>query len=371
MRAVTSVLVFFAGLLWSQSPLPPGARRSAAEQPSTPKWQKEIEEATSHDFFAGAVLVARNGQAVFRKAYGLADREKRLPNLPDTKFRIASMNKMFTAVAIAQLAQRGKLRFSDPVKKHVRDLADQPAGSVTVEQLLTHTAGTGDIFGPEFNLHRSELKRLSDYVVLFGRRPLMFPPGSKFRYSNYGFILLGLIVERVSGQSYYDYIREQIFDSAGMKSTDSPPEDKTPPDIAVGYTRTGGGALRRNTDTLPPRGTSAGGGYSTVDDLLRFGEALLNHRLLDRFYTDQVTQGRVVAAAGPGIRYGYGFFVKESNNRNPSAASWFGHGGGAPGMNGELRIYPRSGYVVAILANSDPSMAAQIAVHIGETLPAR
>jgi len=175
----------------------------------------------------------------------------------------------------------------------------------------------------------------------------------------------------VSGQSYYDYVREQIFDPAGMKSTDSPPEDKMPPDVAVGYTRTGGGKLRRNTDTLPPRGTPAGGGCSTVDDLLRFSEALLNHRLLNHFYTDQITEGRVVAAAGPGIRYGYGFLVKKPDNRTPSTASWFGHGGGAPGMNGELRIYPRIRYVVAILANSDPSIAANIAVHIGEHLPAR
>ena len=347
MRVFTLCALACVDLVWSQSP-----------QPNIAKWDAALEQATKNDSFAGAVLIARNGKPIFRRAYGLADREQNIPNRPETKFRIGSMNKMFTAVVISQLAQRGKLRFSDHVNQYIRDYPNKDLASrVTIEHLLTHTGGTGDIFGPDFVEHRSELNTLADYLTLYGKRGLAYPPRTKWAYSNYGFILLGLIVERVTGQSYYDYVREHVFKPAGMESTDSMPESTTVPDLSIGYTRRGGGPLRPNTDTLPPRGTSAGGGYSTVDDLMRFSQALLNHRLLDQLHTEQLTKGRVTA--GYDIQYGHGFFVQKR---------WFGHGGGAPGMNGELRIYPESHHFVAVLANTDPPAAANIAIRIGDDL---
>ncbi|MBI1791268.1 MAG: beta-lactamase family protein, partial [Acidobacteria bacterium] len=220
--------------------------------------------------FSGAVLVAQEGKTLFEKAYGLADREKKAPNTLDTQFRLGSMNKMFTAVATLQLVEAGKLSLGDPLSKVLPDYPNQElARKVTVRHLLTHTGGTGDIFGPEYEKNRLSLKALADYVKLYGARALKFEPGARWEYSNYGFLLLGYVVERVSGKSYYEYVRENIFQPAGMASTDSAPETENVHRRASGYMKEGG-VWKSNGGTLPWRGTSAGGGYSTVRDLLSF-----------------------------------------------------------------------------------------------------
>ncbi len=212
-----------------------------------------LEKEAVADRFSGVALVAKNGTPIFTSAYGMADREKKIQNTPNTKFRIGSMNKMFTATAVLQLAQAGKLKLSDPVGKYLTNYPNKTiATKVTVEQLLSHTGGTGDFFGPEFDKHRLELKTLDDYVKLYGTREPKFEPGSRWEYSNYGFLLLGLIVEKASGEDYYAYVREHIYKPAGMNSTDSLPEDQTVPDRSVGYTKFDGAATwKPNTDTLP------------------------------------------------------------------------------------------------------------------------
>jgi D-alanyl-D-alanine carboxypeptidase len=343
-------------------PGPPPARMD--ENAALAALGAELEKRVAAGQFAGAVLVARNGTPIFQQAYGLADRARGTPNRLDTKFRLGSMNKMFTAVAVAQLAQAGKLKLSDPLGTYLTDYPNQEvAAKVTIHQLLTHTGGTGDIFGAEFQAHRETLRELKDYEALFGRRGLEFEPGSRWEYSNYGFVLLGLVIERVSGQSYYDYVRDHVYQPAGMTASGSQPESQDVPGRAVGYTRMDRPVLAPNTETLPPRGTSAGGGYSTVRDLLAFANALLGHRLLDAAYTDTVTTGKV-ATPGNG-KYAYGF-----GDHDEGGVRWFGHGGGAPGMNGVLRIYPGSGYVVAVLANLDPPAAEEVAALIADRLPA-
>ena len=176
----------------------------------------KLERDAAAGLFSGAVLVAKDGQAVFTGNYGLADREKGIPNAPSTKFRIGSMNKMFTAVAILQLVQARKIELNDPLGKYITDYPNKDiAKKVTIRQLLTHTGGTGDFFGPEFDAHRLELKTLDDYVKLFGERGPQFEPGSRWAYSNYGFLLLGIVVERVSGKSYYDYVSETTAEHPG------------------------------------------------------------------------------------------------------------------------------------------------------------
>jgi CubicO group peptidase (beta-lactamase class C family) len=174
-------------------------------------------------------------------------------------------------------------------------------------------------------------------------------------------LLLGVAIERVTGQSYYDYVAEHVYRPAGMTQSGSEPEDKTVAERSVGYMRRNS-AWTLNTNTLPSRGTSAGGGYSTVGDLLKFAEALMSHKLLNAEYTDLLITGK--ADAGNGRMYAYGF---EDMRKNGVGA--VGHGGGAPGMNGELRIYPRSGYVVAVLANIDPPAASQMIGFIDPRLP--
>ena len=326
-----------------------------------PALRKKLDEDVAAGRFAGAALVARNGKILFSQAYGLADREKKTPNSLKTRFRLGSMNKMFTAVATLQLVQSGKLDLKAPLGKYLTDYPNKDvAAKVTIEQLLTHTGGTGDIFGPEFAKRRLELKALSDYVTLYGQRAPEFEPGSRWQYSNYGFLLLGVLIEKVSGQSYYDYVRDHIFKPAGMTSTASDPEDQSVTDRSVGYMRAETGGWQPNTDTLPYRGTSAGGGYSTVEDLLKFATALQTHKLLNAQYTETLTTGKV--DAGPG-KYAYGFQDSTINGTR-----CFGHGGGAPGMNGMLQICPGPGYVIAILANMDPPAASRVSSFITNRL---
>ena len=313
--------------------------------------------------FSGSVLVAKNGKPVFTHATGLANREKNIANALQTRFRIGSMNKMFTAVSILQLAQAGKLDLKAPFGNYLTDYPNKDAASkVTIEQMLSHTGGTGDIFGPEFDKQRLSLKTLQDYVKLYGSRALEFEPGSRWQYSNYGFLLLGVVIEKVSGQSYYDYVRDHIYKPAGMTGTGSEPEEQAVPDRSVGYMRSNGSSLSPNADTLPYRGTSAGGGYSTVEDLLKFAMALQTHKLLNPQYTELLTTGKVDTPGGG--KYAYGF-----QDAMVNGTRCFGHGGGAPGMNGELKICPGPGYVVAVLSNLDPPAATRIADFITNRLP--
>lgn len=325
--------------------------------------RQDVHKAAAADRFSGTVLVARNGKPVFAEAYGLADREKKIPNQLGTQFRIGSMNKMFTAVSILQLVQSGKIQLTDPVGKYLTDYANKDvATKVTIHHLLTHTGGTGDFFGPEFDAHRLELRTLQDYVKLYEKRGLRFEPGSRWDYSNYGFLLLGAVIEKVSGESYYDYVREHVFRPAGMASTDSLPESEAVAGRSVGYMRPDSGAWKTNTDTLPWRGTSAGGGYSTVEDLLRFANALEAHKLLDAKHTDLLVTGKVDTPRGD--KYAYGFM-----EGSETGMQCFGHGGGAPGMNGNLKICPQSGYVIAVLANMDPPAAERVSEFITSRLP--
>ena len=325
-----------------------------------------LDQAAAADRFSGAVLVAKNGKPVFTAVYGMADREKKVPNTINTKFRIGSMNKMFTATAVLQLVQGGKINLNDPLGKYLPDYPNKDvATKVTIHHLLTHTGGTGDFFGPEFDKHRLELRTLQDYVKLYGERGLAFEPGSRWEYSNYGFLLLGLVVQKASGQDYYDYVRDHIFKPAGMNSTDSFPEDQTVRDRSVGYTKMGGAKeWRPNEETLPYRGTSAGGGYSTVGDLLAFAIGLTNHTLLDAKNVDLLATGKVERPCG-GAKYGYGF----GDETSADGVRCFGHGGGAPGMNGDLKICPQSGYVIAVLSNLDPQAASHASDFITARLP--
>ena len=231
------------------------------------------------DGFSGAILVAHNGRIVLAQAWGAADETSHISNTVDTQFCIGSMNKMFTAVAILQLVAKEKLALDEPIVTYLPDYPNRDlATRVTIRELLNHTGGTGDIFTPEYEAQRQQTRTLADYVKLFGSRPVTFAPGSRMEYSNYGFLLLGRIIELVSGEPYQQYIQEHIGQPAGMMHTDSRPEAEHVHGRAIGYTA-GHNGLVPNTDMMPWSGTSAGGGYSTVRDLLLFAEALQSGKL--------------------------------------------------------------------------------------------
>ena len=322
-------------------------------------------ELSAKDQFSGAVLVASGGKIEFEKAYGLADRGKRVANTVNTQFRVGSMNKMFTATAILKLAGEGKIDLAAPLGKYIPDYPDRDiATKVTIRHLLTHTGGTGDIFTPEYEQHRLGIRQLSDYVKLFGTRGPEFEPGSKWAYSNYGFVLLGNVIEHVSGMSYYDYVRKNIFIPAGMTSTDSLPEEEKVAARSTGYMKKNG-AWTSNSDTLPWRGSSAGGGYSTVEDLFRFARALSSGKLISpELFAQMTTKQATPPGAPPSAGYGFGMMVHEEPQ-----GKRFGHGGGAPGMNGELYVFPQSGTIVVVLANLDPPAASRLAEFFDERMP--
>ena len=315
------------------------------------------------DNFSGAVLVTRRDKVLFSAAQGLADRERKLPNTLQTRFRVGSMDKMFTATAVLQLVQAGKLDLNAPLATYLKDYPNADfARKVTLHHLLTHTGGAGDIFEPEYDAKRLQTRTLQDYVDLFGQRPLEFEPGAKWQYANYGFILLGRVIEVVSGQTYYDYVQDHIFAPAGMIGTGFEPESVAVPGRPVAYMK--GSVAYTPADDLPWRGTSAGGGYSTVEDFNRFATALYDGRLLDAEHRRQLTQGRVEMR--PGMKYGYGFGVYV--DATPVVV---GHNGAFAGMNGDLRIVGDDEAVIVALSNlSPPNQAGQVAKFISERFSA-
>jgi CubicO group peptidase (beta-lactamase class C family) len=320
------------------------------------------------DLFSGAVLVAHDGKPVFQGAWGLANKSFDVQNRIDTKFNLGSMNKMFTAMAVAQLAEAGKLSFEDKVGKYLPDFPNaEVRGKVTIHQLLTHTSGLGSYFeSPRYQTTWPELRTLADYVPIVAGETLAFEPGAQMRYSNSGFVVAGLIIEKVSGEDYYDYVRKHIFEPAGMTNTDSYEVDQIVPNLAVGYTRAVradnhrevSGPLRSNVLAHSAKGTAAGGGFSTVEDLLRFDQALRSHKLLGQKYTDILLQGKV--PMGPDIQYAYGFGDRRMNSHRS-----VGHNGGAPGINADFKCYLDNGYTSVVLANYD-RVAEMVARQIDE-----
>lgn len=272
--------------------------------------------------FSGVVLIARNGTAVVEKAYGMADRENARPNSVETGFNVGSINKFFTQIAIRQL----KLTVDSTLGAYWPDYPNRAVRRVTIRQLLEHRSGIGgNIFGAPAGGKRSDIRKLVDFLPLFVNEPMQFEPGSQQRYSNAGYLVLGILIERVSGESYYDYVRKHIYEPAGMARTAHWAVDSLPGNTAIGYTTGGeGAALGRNSDLLPGRGSSAGGGYSTARDLLRLLNAL--------------REGKI--PGGPSL----GFAIA----------------GGAPGLNAVVETDLPGGYDVIVLANLDPPAAERM-----------
>lgn len=321
--------------------------------------QDKAEAMAARQQYAGSLLIAHGDQVLLSRSWGHADRSAGVANTADTRFRIASMYKMFTAVAVLQLVEARKLDLDGKLADYLdgypnRELATQ----VSIRQLLTHTAGTGDIFTEEYARKRPQVREHKDYLALFGKRATEFTPGTASSYSNYGFVLLGAVIERVSGGSYDDYLQAHVFGPAGMRATGSLPENQVATQLAVGYTLEGD-APQDNRNYLPWRGTAAGGGYSTVGDLQRFVQALRSGRLLSGNLMAQAT--RAQNADG---WYGYGFSV---GGEGP--LRWFGHDGGAEGMSGSLRVYPELGYMLVSLANLDPPASERLTEYFSNRMP--
>ena len=327
-----------------------------------------LDHLVSEDRFSGTVLIAKDGKPFYTRAYGLASKRFNIPNRLDTKFNLGSMNKMFTGVAIMQLAEQRRISVNDPVGKYLPDLPRREiAEKVTIRHLLTHSSGMQDYWDELFDSPFWEIKTVNQLAELIFDDTLLFEPGSDFHYSNSGPIVLGMIIEKVTGQDYYDYIREHICQPAGMVNTDCYEMDTPVPNLAIGYTklnydgtRNPDGKWRNNLFMHTVKGGPAGGGFSTVEDLLKFDIALRNNKLITKESFDTLTTGKM--KRGPGGGYAYLF-----QDRTVNGHRIVGHGGGAPGINANLDMYIDTGYAVAVMANYDEA-ASMVARKIEKLL---
>lgn len=256
-------------------------RRTAAPdgREATPTSPEELDAYTRRiaaaELFSGGVLAARGDEAVLRSAYGEASKEYGIPNRPDTRYILGSINKMFTAVAILQLVERGALSLEDTVGEHLPGvLPDTVAEAVTIRHLLTHTSGLQDfLFTPQMEArNRAGYRTVADYLPLLADDTLAFEPGTEWGYSNTGYLVLGALLQAVTGEDYYEYIRRTILEPTGMTATGWPELDRIPENVASTYERVfdrGRPGFVSDRYTQVVKGTPAGGGFSTLDDMHR------------------------------------------------------------------------------------------------------
>ncbi len=305
-----------------------------------------VRKLAAADVFSGAVLLARNDRVLYRKAFGQANKDFDARNDIDTKFNLGSMNKMFTAVAIAQLVEQGKLSFCDSLSKFLPDFLDKKsADKIEIKHLLTHTSGLGSFFNQEFrDGSRARFRTVDDMMQLVKDEQPAFEAGTRRQYSNTGFLVLGALIEKVAGRTYYDYVRENIARPAGMTGTDCYDLDQVNPNLAIGYSKEftdDGIRFRNNIFEHVIRGGPAGGGYSTVEDLLRFATALKGNKLVGAEYV------KVLLSPKPELNspgYGFGFDIDTAQGKA-------GHGGGFPGISSNLSMYLDDGYTAVVLSN--------------------
>jgi CubicO group peptidase (beta-lactamase class C family) len=303
--------------------------------------------------FMGTVLVARGGDVVLSKGYGSANLEWDIPNTPTTKFRLGSITKQFTAASILLLAERGKLTIDDPVKKHIPD-APAAWDRITIFNLLTHTSGIPNFTSlPEYKSLQLVETPVAKTIATVRDKPLDFVPGEKMSYSNSGYLVLGYVIERVTGASYETFVTDNIFTPLGMKDSGYDSNTALIPHRAAGYAPSATGPVNAGYIHMSiPH--AAGALYSTTEDLLRWEQGLFG--------------GKVISAASLAKMttpfkndYAFGVIVQTAHGRKVVQ-----HGGGIEGFNTFLAYYPDSTITVAVLGNINGEAPTQIAAKLGE-----
>ncbi len=313
------------------------------------------------NWYSGTLLVAKGADVVLTDFAGEASKAFHVPNNIDTKFNLGSMNKMFTSTAVARLVEAGKLSFDDPIGKWVDEtwLPKDVTSRITVRHLITHTSGLGSYFNDVyFKSSRDMFRALGDYKPLIKDDKSAFTPGERFQYSNTGMFLLGVIIEKVTGEDYFEHIRKAVYAPAGMTDSDCYEMDYPVENLAIGYSPdfTSPYKWQNNLYKHVLKGGPAGGGFSTVKDLHRFALALLSGKLVSKSLRETMWTDF------KGSNYGYGFQVVQS----PGGKA-VGHSGGFPGINSQLDIYVDTGYIVAAMCNYDNG-ASPLANRIGRIL---
>lgn len=304
---------------------------------ATDAWVTQL---AARDAFSGVVLIAREGMPLLSRAWGLADRGLSVPNRADTKFNVGSIGKAFTRAAVMDLVRSRRLRLEDTVASILPSVKVPSSDRITIGDLLEMRSGMGDFFGPLYDATaKSRLRRLSDFLPLFENQPLRFAPGKGRAYSNAGFVVLGLVIEKISGKPYWDFVSERVFEPAGMMDTGPWGPDELVVNRATGYTRREDESWRTNVYAMPGRASSAGGVFSTAGDLLRFLQAL--------------SSGRIFLSP-PGAP--------------PRESGDFAIAGGTAGANAVVETAP-GGLCVIVLANLDPPAAERVASRVRRWFP--
>jgi CubicO group peptidase (beta-lactamase class C family) len=337
-----------------------------AQAPATTSFDTEdayIRSEAANHFFRGAVLVGVDGKIVFEKAYGLGDEEWSAQNTVHTKFRIASLGKQFTAACILLLQERGRLHVHEPISRFLPGL---PAAwqAITIHQLLTHTSGIPNYTSsPEFVKLKRTGATPQQMVALVGDKPLDFAPGTNWSYSNTGYILLGMIIEKLSGESYADFLKRNIFASLGMTNSGYDTNWNILPERASGYDFIDGHLANADfIDMSIP--FSAGGIYSTVEDMYRWNEALsepgelLSPDSLKQMFTEYPE------ATHEGQHYGYGVVI----SRLKFGRLLYYHGGGVEGFSSSIQRYPNDRVCIVILSNLATYKPWDLGDHIASDL---
>ena len=298
--------------------------------------------------FSGAVLLARDGQPIESRGYGMANIELSVPNSPETVFRLGSVTKQFTGMAIVLLQERGKLSVNDPICKYLSD-CPQAWQPITIKNLLTHTAGIPNYTEfPDFTKTAAVETTAAELTNRFRDKPLQFALGEKYAYSNSGYFLLGTIIERASGKPYADFLQENIFAPLGMKQTGYDNPVRIIKNRASGYARTSDGFINAAPISMSTA-YAAGALYSTVGDLLLWDQALYTEKLVSRKSLDE-------AFTPFKSNYGYGWSIGKRFDRQVIA-----HGGGIFGFSSYIARYPADRVTVIVLSNVEGAPSGEIA----------
>ncbi|WP_053219300.1 serine hydrolase domain-containing protein [Virgibacillus senegalensis] len=313
-----------------------------------------LAEAVEKEQFSGTAIVKKAGKILYEYAGGYADKANQRLNHLDTRFGIASGCKLFTAIAICQLAEKGSFSFHTRLNDCIKGDFPQFNQSITIHQLLTHSAGIPDYFDEEEIDDFEELwkqtpmylmKNPADFLPMFQHQSMKDKPGERFQYNNAGYILLGLIIEQQTGISFSDYVTKNIFQPADMVDSGYYSMDQLPGNTALGYIHHDDGTWRTNTYAVPVKGGADGGAFTSAPDMIKLWEALVNYRLLSRDFTDLLLTPHIKVKDG--VEYGYGVWI----NRQGNYGLKYHVMGYDPGVSFHSAFYPKSEMIVAIPSN--------------------
>ncbi|HYL78450.1 MAG TPA: serine hydrolase domain-containing protein [Bryobacteraceae bacterium] len=330
---------------------------SAQAQDLTSKLDYVLTGYEKNRAFIGSALVAKGGKTILEKGYGMANIELGVPNGPDTKFRLGSITKQFTATAILQLEEQGKLSVNDLACKYVAECPESWK-AITIHQLLTHTSGIPSYTnGPEFTKPRMMRIPLSpmEVLTLTKDKPLEFQPGEKFKYDNSGYVFLGVIIEKVSGEKYADYLKKHIFGPLDMQDSGYDDTSAILKNRAAGYRSSDNGEFHNAEYLDMSLPYSAGSLYSTVRDLARWDRALYTGKVLSKASREKMW-------TPVKNNYGYGWDVRKDGHKQLS------HGGGINGFSTFIARYPDDDAVVIVLSNNQQANTAPIAIALAGVL---